>query len=186
MLRFYGERIYLQEITEVPADDSAYYRWIRDPDVIKTVRFEYLMPTPLAEIKEYVADLIQSSTDCYFAIHDRETEDFIGTLRVGHINWKSSIADIGIMIGDKNSWGKGIAKDAVATACDYAFTHLSLRKLTGGTAATNVAMCRCFERVGFQREARLRGNLLMSGEYVDHILFGLFKSEFYQETFRQP
>ena len=179
MLELKGEKMFLREFTKADLKDPKYFGWLRDLEVVSTIyRLEYLMPMEFDEVKKYVIALLKSKNDCYFAIHYKENGEFIGTQRIGHINWRAGIGDIGIMIGNKNYWGRGIAKDSVKVACGYAFKNLSLRKLTGGTPATNIAMCRCFESVGFKEEGRLRKQLLIDGEYVDHILYGILKEEF--------
>ena len=177
MLEIRGEKVILREFSRDHLDDVRYVDWLRDPEVTKTIyRMEYLLPLEAEKIRDYARTLMESKTDGFFAIHTLEDE-FIGTLRIGHVDWRAGVADIGILIGDKDYWGKGMAKDAVGAACEYAFSFLSLRKLTGGTAADNLAMCRCFERLGFQKEATLRRQLLTGGRYQDHVLYGLFKDE---------
>ena len=37
--------------------------------------------------------------------------------------------EMGVLIGDKDYWGKGIAKDACSLVLDYGFKNLNLRKL---------------------------------------------------------
>jgi len=179
VLKIPGNKIYLQEFGEQNLSDARYHEWLRDVEVIRGIyRLEYLMPIQYSQIKEYASGLMESGTDCFFAICLKETDAFIGTLRIGHIDWRVGRGDIGILIGDKNYWGHGLSVDAVRTACAYAFRELSLRRLTGGTISTNAAMCKCFERVGFKQEGRLRQHLLVSGELVDHVLYGLLKDEF--------
>ncbi len=178
MLRLDGDMIYLQEFTEQDLSDSSYHAWLRDLEVVRGIyRLEYLMPIQYSEIEKYARSLMHSETDCFFAIYAKETNDFIGTLRIGHIDWRVGRADIGILIGNKDYWGKGICADAVTVARKYAFQELSLRRLTGGAMSTNTAMCKCFARVGFKEEGRLRQHLLVSGEFADHVLFGLLKDE---------
>ncbi len=179
MLRLCGDSVYLQEFSKENLADPCYHAWLRDLDVVRTIyRLEYLMPIAFSEIEDYVKGLWSSDRDCYFALYVKDGEHFIGTVRVGHIDWRAGIADIGILVGDRSYQGRGLATDAVSTACKYAFEELSLRKMTGGTPAINTAMCRCFERVGFSEEGRLRKQLLISGEFCDHVLYGLFKEEF--------
>lgn len=178
-LRIPGERIYLQEFSEENLLDPRYHGWLRDLEVVRNIyRVEYLMPLQFAEVETYVRSLMASDRDCYFALYEASEDAYIGTVKVGHIDWRAGLADIGIIIGESRFRGRGLAVDAVRTACSYAFNELSLRKMTGGTASTNAAMCRCFERVGFVEEGRLRKQLLISGEYCDHVLYGLLKEEF--------
>ena len=77
---------------------------------------------------------------------------FIGTAKIGHINWRSGIADVGIMIGEKKYWGKGLGTEVVNLITKYAFDYLSLRKLVAGTNANNIGMCKCFFSNGFKKE----------------------------------
>ncbi len=178
MLELTGSKIILKEFTRDHLHDPRYFGWLRDIEVVNTIyRIEYLMNTDFAEVEQYFDQLVKGKKDVLFAIHEKESDSFIGTHKIGHINFRSGTADMGIMIGEKDAWGKGYAKDVIRTGASYAFNILSLRKLTGGTISTNTAMCRCFESLGFKAEARLRQQLLFKGEYVDHTLYGLFKEE---------
>ena len=180
MLEVAGEKIILKEFTDENLYDSRYFSWLRDIDVVlELYRLEYLKPMHFSEVETYIKKLFMSENDCFFALYHRASLKFIGTVKIGHINWRVGIADLGLMIGDKEFWGQGIGSEAVKTAVNYAFQTLSLRKVSGGTASTNIAMCRCFEKVGFKQEAIKRKELLMRGEYVDHLHYGLLKEEFY-------
>ena len=183
MLTIHGHKACLKEFSEENLCDPRYFGWLRDPEVMRTIyRLEYLMPIQFSEVENYVRGLWASDNDCYFALYGGQGDRFVGTVRLGHIDWRVGLADVGILIGDKSAWGQGLATDAVRTACAYGFRELSLRKITGGTPAINTGMVRCFEKVGFREEGRLRRQLLISGEYCDHILFGLFKEELRPEA----
>lgn len=178
MLELIGDRVILREFTDKNLFDEKYYSWLRNLDVVTHLyRLEYLKPIPFNRIIDYVKGLLESENDCFFAIYHKSTETFIGTQRLGHINWRVGLADVGIMIGDQSYWGKGLGSDVLKLIVEYAFNSLSLRKLGGGTARNNVAMCRCFEKNGFVQEAVKRKELLINGEYVDHIHYGLLKEE---------
>jgi ribosomal-protein-alanine N-acetyltransferase len=177
-LTLQGAIVSLEEFSEQDLEAQAYYRWLRDPEVVMTIcRLEYLLPLSAEAIQDYARTLMRSDRDAFFSIVLKENDAFIGTLRIGHIDWRTGEADIGILIGEKSYWGKGVATDAICTACRYAFDTLSLRRLTAGTTASNLAMCRCFTRLGFQLEGRLRGKDLIRREYVDHLLYSVFRDE---------
>lgn len=182
MLELTGRKTILREFSRDHLDDPSYFQWLRDPEVaIPIYRLEYLLPLSKDAVRKYVESLWNSGRDCFFAIHEKGTGKFIGTQRIGHIDWRSGVGDIGVLIGDRASWGQGYATDAVRAACGYSFEVLSLRRLTGGTPASNEAMCRCFQRLGFREEGRLRNQLLIRGRHEDHVLYGILKEEF-QET----
>jgi CMP-N,N'-diacetyllegionaminic acid synthase len=182
LIKIQGGKIYLKEFSEDNLYDPRYIQWLRDIDVVKTIgRPEYLKPIPLLEVEKYVRGLFSSKNDYFFAIYLKGNDEFIGTLKIGSIDWYSKTADIGIMIGNKNYWGKGISKDAVAAACDYAFRKLKMRRLTGGCLSVNVAMGKCFERTGFKKEGVHRNQVPFESDYVDHSIYGMFKEEFYSQ-----
>jgi len=161
-------------------NSDRYLAWLRDFEVIRTLNLPaYWSPVQKDEVRRYCAALRGSENDYFFAIALRETGEFIGTLRAGHIDWRADIADIGIMIGEKRVWGGGIAQDAIATLARWLFDVVEIRRITAGAMAANPAMIHVFEKLGFQQEGVLRSqDALPEGGYGDHILLGCLKSEF--------
>jgi len=173
-----GKKIRLEEFTDKHLHDPRYYSWLQDKEVVEMIgRPEYLNSFPFCLVEDYVITVKSCNNAYFFALYLKENNTFIGTVKLGSIDWQSKTADVGILIGEKSAWGKGIAKDAVYTAARYAFDTLGMRKVTGGCLSTNVAMYRCFESIGFKREAVLRNKIPFRGEFVDHYLYGIFKDE---------
>jgi RimJ/RimL family protein N-acetyltransferase len=50
------------------------------------------------------------------------------------------------VIGDKNFWEKGVATEVVGSVSDYAFSILSIVRITAETEAENIAVCRVLEK----------------------------------------
>ncbi len=173
-----GKKIRLEVFTDKHLQDPKYYFWLQDTEVVEMIgRPEYLTSFPFCLIEDYVMNVKSSNNAYFFALYLKKNNMFIGTVKLGSIDWKSKTVDVGILIGDKSCWGKGAAKDAVFTASTYAFDKLGMRKVTGGCLSTNIAMYRCFESLGFKREAVLRKKVPFRGESVDHYLYGVFKDE---------
>lgn len=159
--------------------DPKYIGWLRDYDVIKTInRIDYVRPVSQSEVREYCDHLMTSHNDVFVAVHRISDDAFIGTVKAGNINWRTRVADIGVLIGDKDAWGQGIATDALRTLCTYLFERLDMRRLTCGVMAVNPAIQRVFEKLGFQHEGTFREQDLFEGEYVDHIYLGCLRDEF--------
>jgi RimJ/RimL family protein N-acetyltransferase len=183
MFKFDGKQVSIREFTEKEMGTDSYYEWLRDYSVVRNIyRMEYLKPLSRDMIHDYLKKVLSSPDDSMFAIYTLAEDKFIGTLKIGHIDWRSGVCDLGIMIGDPESRGKGYSKEAVILGCDYAFRVLSLRKITGGAYSDNVPMLKTFLNSGFVEEGRKRKELLVEGQYLDHILFGLFKEEFYSHN----
>jgi RimJ/RimL family protein N-acetyltransferase len=177
-----GKVSYLVPFDEQHMNSEEYLNWLRDYDVVKTInRLDYLRPVSFAEVRNYCETLIESENDIFLAIYEKKDDLFIGTIRAGHIDWHTRVADIGILIGNKSYWGKGIATDSIHTLGNYLFDKLGLRKLTAGLMGVNPAMLKVFEKLGFQQEGVFRKQDLFEGEYVDHIYLGCFRNEFRRE-----
>lgn len=179
MFKLEGKKCNLAAFDEWHLNSKDYLRWLRDYEVVKTInRMDYLRPVSFSEVKSYCETVMQSKNDIFLAIYDKEDDLFIGTLRCAKIDWYARTADIGILIGEKNYWGKGIATDAIATLSRYLFEKLALRKLTAGLMDVNPAMLAVFKKIGFKEEGHFRKQDRYEDGYVDHIYLGCFREEF--------
>ena len=173
-----GDNIILEEFTEDLIENCDYYNWLRNDQVLKTLfQYEYFLNISKKELTEYVTDMITSKNDVYFVVKLKSENKYIGTAKIGHIDWRLGIGDVGVMIGDNNFWGKGIATEVVTIISNFGFERLSLRKLTAGTSSINLGMLKCFLKNGYQKEGIKREAMLMQGGYVDQLLLGCFKNE---------
>lgn len=174
-----GSTIRLETFQDKHLHDEAYLGWLRDYDVVKTInRRGYLRPVSFAEVERYCSEVMASPTDLFFAIRHFPDDVFVGTLRVSRIDSETRSADIGILIGDKAYWGRGVATDAIGTIGAYLFDRMGMRRLTAGLMSINPAMLRVFEKVGFQREGVFREQDLFEGRFVDHVYLGCLQHEF--------
>lgn len=157
-----------------------YLSWLRDPEVVRTLNLPAYLETllELNELEEYCHRLIASDRDVFVALHSAKNDEFIGTCKIAHIDWYAATADIGIMIGNKSYWGKGVASEAIHMLCSFAFEKMNFRKLTAGAMGTNKAMIKVFQKYGFITEGIRRQQDRLGTIYVDHILLGCFKDEF--------
>jgi ribosomal-protein-alanine N-acetyltransferase len=181
MLRIDGQRVYLVPFEEVHLNDSRYFDWLTDLEVMRFIgRDEYLKPIRFDAVREYVHQVWASEYASFFAVHQLATGLFVGTVKLNYLNQsglRNRTADVGVMIGDREQWGKGLATDALHTLCRYAFDTLGVRKLTAGCVADNDAVAKVFRRIGFREEGRLRQQLFVGGEYRDHLLLGCVRGE---------
>lgn len=179
MFRLDGQKSYLIPFEEEHIEDKNYKNWLRDYDVVKSInRLDYICPASAESIRNYCKAVIESDKDIFLAIYVKADNKFIGTIRVNNINWYTRVADIGILIGDKSYWGKGIATDSIHTVSKYLLNTLGIRKLTAGLMDINKSMQRVFEKLGFQVEGVFRKQDRFEGNYIDHIYMGCFKEEF--------
>lgn len=169
--------VLLREFFGEDDDFNQYCEWLRDPETVKFIgRKEYLLTTHPDAIKEYLHTLSKSSCDSFFKIIYESK--FIGTFKIGHINWETRTADMGIMIGDKKYRSKGISINAMDIALDYSFNVLGLMKATGGCLSGNIPMQKCFSKSGFKLEGCIRKYMFVGNKLEDHLLYGILQEEY--------
>ncbi len=107
-----------------------------------------------------------------FVIYEQATMRAIGFTDLRHINFQRRIAELGIVIGEKDCWGKGFGTEAVTLVLDYAFNVLGLHNVMLSTNSFNERAIRCYTRAGFKeigrrREAQRMGNRVYDIVYMD-------------------
>jgi [ribosomal protein S5]-alanine N-acetyltransferase len=162
---------------EVDEVDDAYAGWMADPETV-----QYLETRGRAlgssELRDYVAGMRASQDSYLFGIFTADDRRHIGNIKLGPISSRHGSASIGLVIGEKDHWGRGVASEAIAAVADWAFSELGLAKLTAGSYARNAGSVRAFERSGFAIEGVQRGQVrLDDGSRDDVILLGRLRDD---------
>jgi RimJ/RimL family protein N-acetyltransferase len=106
----------------------------------------------------------------------------IGNIKIGPIDWDNGISDLVTVIGDRTTWGKGLASRAIRIAGDLAFESLGLRKLSGAVIAGNNASLAAYTNAGWVVEGRLVGHILEGNNSLDRILISRFNPKFFSSA----
>ena len=166
-----GERLLLRPVKLTDVNEN-YLSWMNDPEVMRYTESRFQQHS-LESIRAYVQSVQADPTSCFFAIIVKETGIHIGNVKIGHMNPLHRAADIGIVIGNKDCWGRGYAAEALKMAASYAAGTLKLHKLWAGIYANNFGSVKAFLRAGFVEEGRFAGHWFCDGEYVDGLQMGL-------------
>ena len=170
-----GERIYLREVRPSDVND-AYYRWMNDPEVTQYLESRFA-PNSMESLLEYVKGFQGNKDNIFLAVVLKKNHKHIGNIKIGPINWFHRLADIGVMLGEKDSWGKGYASEAISLLSEHAFKNLNLHKLTAGCYKPNEGSLKAFEKAGFETEGVRKKHCFFNGKYVDAILLGLLNDK---------
>jgi RimJ/RimL family protein N-acetyltransferase len=112
------------------------------------------------------------------AICDQESNKHIGNIKLDNFDWVSRTCELGVLIGEKDFWGKGIGSEVCKLTIKYAFEQLNIRKILLAVYAHNIGAIKVYEKLGFVNEGTLRQHIWSNGAYVDKHYMGLFASEF--------
>lgn len=165
-----GERIYLRRL--VLADVTPRYcRWLNDPEVNRYLESRFRRHT-LRSLERDVQGMLADARNVFFAIVLRDGDRHIGNIKLGPILKEHRLADMGILIGEKDCWGQGYAAEAIQLLVGYSFQVLRLHKVTAGCYASNQGSLKAFLKAGFVQEGLRRKHCYCQGKYVDDILLG--------------
>jgi len=178
-----GKKVYLRPMEPEDVNDR-YLQWLNDSEVVLG-KTEVHFPMTREKQSEYVRSLITSKDNVFFCIMEKSSNSFIGTIKIGPINWIHRFAYQGTMIGDKTKWNKGYASESAFLIMEYAFRHLNLHKMYAGVYAPNQASIKKNEKAGYKIEAVFKDKLFINGKYTDHIIMSQSQEEFLK-VFPEP
>lgn len=170
---YYGEKICLRAYKE--GDIPLATKYINDKELKKLLVTTIPFPMTNWEEEEWIKSQKSNNQGIYnFAIEDIESGKYIGGCGIQSVNWLARVATIGIMIGDKNYWGRGYGTDAIKTLVNFIFNDMNINKIRLGTFSFNERAIKSYEKCGFQVEGVLKDEIFKDGKYYDEIIMSLF------------
>ena len=152
---------------------TRYVGWLNDPEVVRYSEQRHRKHT-LESCRQYWQSF--SGSPNYFWAITAQSE---GVRHIGNINAyvdeANSVADVGILVGERAVWGKGYGLEAWKAVCDYLLNEAGVRKVTAGTLATNKGMLSVMERSGMRPDGCRVRQTLMEGVEVDIVYTAIFK-----------
>ncbi|MCB9224690.1 MAG: GNAT family N-acetyltransferase [Crocinitomicaceae bacterium] len=169
-----GEKIYLRFVQPDDATEQ-YLSWLEDSTVMQGLAtFGYT----LEKLKCYIEEKSNQNNTAFFAICLNDTNQHVGNVKLDFFDDKANLIELGIMIGEKSAWGRGIGFEACLLAMRYGFKEMGVRKIWLAVYENNPGAIRLYEKLGYKHEGRLRKHVYINGEYYDKLLMGIFKTEF--------
>ena len=162
------------------SDVAKVWEWVNDEEVM-WFWGEPCNTQSLAEVEQWFARLQEAAgySSKQFII---ETEEGIpiGRIFYEYLDIKHNRTELGILIGEKEYWGKGYGTDAIIAFLDYLFNELGLHRVYLHVQSHNTRASRCYKKCGFIQEGILRHNGFARGEYYDDLIMGILRDEFNQ------
>lgn len=173
----YGERIRLRAVER--EDIPRFVEWLNDPDV--TAGLLIHLPLAIWDETRWFENLANQPVEERPLALDVRLPDgtwaHIGNTGLHRIEWSSRSAEFGIFIGDKAYWNSGYGSEATHLTLKHGFETLNLNRIYLHVYETNPRAIRVYEKIGFQREGRLRQATYRNGRYIDSLLMSMLRSE---------
>lgn len=104
-----------------------------------------------------------------------------GVLNINQIDQINNKCEWGFYIGDNNA-PKGMGTILGFTSLNYIFDELSIRKVTAEVLSMNGKSATFHRKLGFTQEGLLRKHIIKDGNYLDVLLYGIFKEEWEEHS----
>jgi RimJ/RimL family protein N-acetyltransferase len=168
-------RISGASLTLVPFGDEHigqhYVDWLNDPVVMRFSEGRHQRHS-LESCKAYVRSF-DNSPHQRWAIIEQTSGAHIGNI-TSYIDVPNRVADIGILIGVPEAWGRGYGREAWQLVQTYQLTGAGARKVEAGTMAENRAMLRILQSCGMHEEGRRARHFMLDGRAVDLVQYAVF------------
>lgn len=151
-----------------------YVSWLNDAEVTKYSRHRSAEHT-LDSCESYVATFA-GTPNALWAIVRQSDDRHIGNINA-YVDEVNSTADLGVLVGERDAWGQGIATESWGAVMQFLFSECGLRKVTGGAIAPNIAMLKVMKQCGMQDDGVRLGQQIWEGEAVDVVHMAKFRED---------
>jgi len=125
-----------------------YVDWLNDEEVYKhlVTRGEY----SLERLEDYIINILDNNIFMW-AITTKNNNKHIGNIKMDPIDYENKTVELGILIGDKSEWGKGLAKEAINSIVEFFFNELRFDSITLGVEKENTRALSLYKKLGFEQ-----------------------------------
>ncbi len=143
--KFISDRLYLRTLDANDANE-VYCSWLNDPEVNKFLATKH---ATTQELVDYIKEKNNHDDILLLGIFMKESNKFIGTIKLGPVDSILKKSNIAVMLGDKSSWGKGFGLEALNILIGHCFIRLKLEEVYLGVIKQNLAALSLYKKAGF-------------------------------------
>ena len=178
---YVGKKVRLREYRK--EDISMRLNYINDTEMLNLLISGIPYPITQHEEEKWLESISAFGNTYKFAIETIKDSQFIGGCSINDVDWKNSVATVGIFIGDKNCWGKGYGTDAMRTLVTFIFMQMNINKIKLTCYSFNERAIKSYEKCGFRIEGVLRQEIYKNGSYHHKIIMGILKEDFFCDNY---
>ena len=155
--------------------DGPWHTWLNDAEVTYFQDKGYF-PSSREQQAEYFRRVSTSGTDLVLAIVDAASGRHVGNVGLHEITPIHRTAVLGIVIGEKEFWGRGFGRQAWALMTRHGFAVLNLNKIAASIMVGNERSLKAARASGYEVEGTQREQIYKDGAYRDMTLVGLTRA----------
>jgi len=127
--------------------------------------------------ENWIRTMVDTGAVIQFMICIGDEQRPVGSVYLRDIDRTHKKAEYGIFIGEKDALGQGYGTWAAKKMIAYAFEEVGLHKVMLRVLAENRKAIRSYEKAGFVKEAYLKDEVFLDGQYKDVIYMAVINQE---------
>jgi RimJ/RimL family protein N-acetyltransferase len=175
-----GRRVFLRPFSE---DDMRYVqKWSNDSEIRRLTG--EIAPMSRQEAEEFYKHLRADKDRVWFAVVLKRGNRVIGKVGLLRMFRPWRCTDMSIIIGEKNTWGKGYGTEAGRLLLKYAFEQLKFHRVSIGVVGFNDRAIRFWKSLGFKKEGIQRDGYYCDDEFSGFVMMSILEDE-YRRLYRK-
>ena len=147
--------------------------WFNDLEVTR-----HLTAFPWSLNEKHEKEILEKLTkEHVYGIHTLENDTLIGNTGLHDVDHLHRRCELGILIGEKDCWGKGFGEEAVRLLTRYAFDYLNMRNIMLRVFAFNERAIACYQKVGFKVIGKRRQAIELERQVHDIVFMDLLPGD---------
>lgn len=139
------------------ADDATdrYLGWLRDDSTRRFIVSAEAM-SDRSDLRTYIQQRSALEDVLFLGIFDAKNGDHLGNIKFEPLDISAGYAVLGILVGDLNWRGKGLATEVLEASTDWLSIHLGIGEFVLDVKRDNLAAIRAYGKAGFREEQTCR------------------------------
>ncbi|WP_324677458.1 GNAT family protein [Hymenobacter sp. GOD-10R] len=154
-----------------------FYRWLRDPEVIRYSLSLFQELTTLPLVEQWLAATLQDTKSLNLGVYLGATQELIGYAGISGISTRNQSGEYFILLGEKHYWGQGIGTEVTRQVLTRGFQELGLNRIMLTVSEPNQGGLKAYARAGFQLEGRLRQACYRQDAFHDKLVMAVLRPE---------
>lgn len=169
-----GKKVNLKglELTQL----AVIHNWMNDFEIIKSLM--RINPSITCFTEQWYESVHTDNSKLILAIHDNDTNNFIGCIGLNNIEWIDRKAEMYIYIGEREYWNRGYGIDSINTMLEYVFNYYNVHKVYLHIREDNLPAINLYKKAGFQVEGKFKNDKYIDGKYINVIRMAILKDDY--------
>jgi RimJ/RimL family protein N-acetyltransferase len=160
-----------------PGDVEQLYAQKNDPDAVGLLR-GFALGYSRQGIAKWIEAHCRRKDEVIWVIADAQSDQCLGHTALYGIDHRVGSAELGIMLGAKDRWDRGLGKDICRRVIGYGFGMLHLNRIEVRILENNARARHVFGKLGFCEEGVLRQAQFKEGRFLDVVVMSLLREEY--------